>query len=100
MPSRYENFSNAIVEALACGIPFLASDVGGNRLLAAEECGHLFQQESQDSLTSCLQKLMADRATLKSNGAFGVGYVKAHYSWAASAERLEHILTSRLGVKG
>ncbi|SLM49971.1 protein of unknown function [Nitrospira japonica] len=99
MPSRYENFSNAIVEALACGIPFLGSDVGGNKLLAEAGCGHLFEQQSHDSLTSCLRKLMADRATLKLNGAFGVEYVRTHYSWAASAERLEHVLTSRLGVK-
>src|SRR5690606_37809409 len=34
MPSRYENFSNAVLEGLACGVPFLASNVGGNRIYA------------------------------------------------------------------
>ena len=34
MPSRYENYSNAALEALACGMPFLASGVGGNQSLA------------------------------------------------------------------
>ena len=44
MPSRYENYSNAVLEALACGVPFLVSDVGGNRRLAETEGGWLFAQ--------------------------------------------------------
>ena len=50
MPSRYENFSNAVLEALACGVPFLVSDVGGNRCLAEDEGGWHFTPGSADSL--------------------------------------------------
>ncbi len=98
MPSRYENFSNAIVEALACGVPFLASDVGGNRELAATGGGRLFQQQSIQSLSTCLRQVMDDREALKSGGTLGADYVRRHYSWAASAERLEQVFVSRMGV--
>ena len=51
MPSRYENHSNAILEAMAgCGVPFLASNVGGNRRLSETGAGVLFDTESITSL--------------------------------------------------
>ena len=57
MPSRYENYSNAVLEALACGVPFLVSDVGGNRCLVETEGGWLFAQGSADSLAQTLHSI-------------------------------------------
>lgn len=99
MPSRYENFSNAVLEAMACGIPFLGSDIGGNRMLAETGAGWLFEPKSAASLSACLRSLIANRAEMKAHGDIGSGYVRGRYSWAASAERLEWIIASRLGVK-
>ena len=99
MPSRYENFSNAILEALACGVPFLASDVGGNRILAKAVGGFLFQENSVHSLAISLRQISESSLEMKAQGLFGAEYVRRKYTWAASAECLEHIITSRLGVK-
>jgi glycosyltransferase involved in cell wall biosynthesis len=100
MPSRYENFSNAILEALACGVPFLASDVGGNRILAKAVGGFLFQENSVHSLTMSLRQISESSQEMIAQGLFGAEYVRRKYTWVASAECLEHIITSRLGVKG
>jgi len=100
MPSRYENFSNAILEALACGVPFLASDVGGNRILAKAVGGFLFQESSVHSLAMSLRHISESSQEMNAQGLFGAEYVRRKYNWAASAECLEHIFTSRLGVKG
>jgi len=100
MPSRYENFSNAILEALACGVPFLASDVGGNRILAKAVGGVLFQEDSVRSLAISLRQTSERALEMKAQGLFGAEYVRQKYTWSASAECLEHIIRSRLGVKG
>ena len=96
MPSRYETMSNAILEALACEVPFLASGVGGNRIIARTGGGWLFQHECAKSLSTCLQHIIENRQEMKSRGTLGAEYVRKHYSWSASAERLESIIKSRL----
>jgi glycosyltransferase involved in cell wall biosynthesis len=99
MPSRYENFSNAILEALACGVPFLASNVGGNRILAKAVGGSLCKVNSVHSLTVSLRHIIESSQDIKSQGLFGAEYVRRKYSWAASAECLEQIIAARMGVK-
>jgi glycosyltransferase involved in cell wall biosynthesis len=99
MPSRYENFSNAIVEGMACGVPFLASEVGGNKILAKAAGGYLFESESIHSLTLALRQLSESSRELKTQGLVGADYVKKIYTWKSSAECLERIITSRLNVK-
>jgi glycosyltransferase involved in cell wall biosynthesis len=100
MPSRYENFSNAIIEALACGVPFLGSDVGGNKILAKDVGGCLFDANSADSLEMSLRQINESSQDMKEQGLLGAEYVRRKYTWAATAECLEHIIRSRLGIKG
>lgn len=96
MPSRYENFSNAILEGMACGVPFLASEVGGNPSLAQSEAGWLFSSGSAASLSECLEKIVNDKTELRVRSESGFRHVKSCYSWDASAKRLEDALSSYL----
>lgn len=99
MPSRYENFSNTIVEALACGVPFLGSDVGGNRMLASSKAGCLFECGSISSLVYMLQKAHDNKLELRAHGHASSIQVRARYNWKTSAELLESVIRSRLGVR-
>jgi glycosyltransferase involved in cell wall biosynthesis len=99
MPSRYETNSNALLEAMACGIPFLASNVGGNLKLGKTGAGWLFESESIPSLSQCLRRVIKNRPELKARGEISSRSMRNYPSWAASAERLEAIISSRLGVK-
>lgn len=89
MPSRYENYSNAAIEALACGVPFLASGVGGNRSLAETQGGWLFTSGSDDSLAEGLRFIADKQCEARERGIQGSEQVRHRYSWLASANRLE-----------
>jgi len=99
MPSRYENFSNALLEAMACGVPFLASGVGGNRIMAESGAGWLFEGGSLSSLVARLNEILKNGSELKARGKIGFDYVKKYHSWSVTAESLEKIIVSRLGVE-
>jgi glycosyltransferase involved in cell wall biosynthesis len=99
MPSRYETLSNAVLEAMACGVPFAASEVGGSKDLAKTNAGWLFEPESVPALSQLLRNIMGNHAELATRGERGSQHVQHHYSWQASAERLEGIIASRLGVR-
>jgi glycosyltransferase involved in cell wall biosynthesis len=99
MPSRYENFSNAILEAMACSVPFLSSDTGGNRLLESTGAGWLFETNSDVSLADGLLKILEDRPELRARGEKARLAVQGRYSWKVSAECLERIIWSRFGIK-
>jgi glycosyltransferase involved in cell wall biosynthesis len=95
MPSRYENFSNSLLEGMACGLPFLASEVGGNRIMAQSGAGWLFDPGSVDSLSAHLTEIAANSCELKRRGHRGFDYVRSHHSWPAAAERLEQIFLAQ-----
>ena len=100
MPSRYENLSNSAVEAIACGVPFLGSDIGGNRMLVEAGAGWLFEPDSATSLTARLREILGTGTEIKKCGRAGLESVRDRYSWDATAERLEWIMSTRLGVAG
>lgn len=65
-PSRFEGFPNALTEALAMGLPCLASDtIGCSDLIKSGENGLLFKSGDVDSLKEGLRVLLADEALQK-----------------------------------
>jgi glycosyltransferase involved in cell wall biosynthesis len=62
LPSLKEGFSNAILEALACGCPVLASDAGGNGEAITPETGWLHRAGDQEGLRRDLAAALAGDA--------------------------------------
>jgi len=62
MPSRFEGLSIAMIEAMACGLPIIASDAPGLRTYIKHgENGLLFPIEDHDALAKLIIELAEDR---------------------------------------
>jgi glycosyltransferase involved in cell wall biosynthesis len=69
LPSIYEGLPNVVCEAMACGLPILASDLGDNPYLVRDGVnGFLFDPHSTDSMAAVIQKFcglaVAERAEM------------------------------------
>ena len=86
LPSANEGMSNALLEALASGLPVIVTDTGGSQELVQEgENGYIIERESE-AIIVAVRKLLADEALRVSMGqksrARAVGQ-----SWAQVAEQ-------------
>jgi glycosyltransferase involved in cell wall biosynthesis len=60
--SNYETFGLAIVEAMAAGIPVVATDAGGtNELVKNNQTGLLIEKDNQGQLCSAIKSLHEDK---------------------------------------
>jgi glycosyltransferase involved in cell wall biosynthesis len=70
--SHEEGFSNAILEAMAAGLPVIATDVGGNRESVADgETGLIVPAKDPAALSTAILALASDAALRRRFGAAG-----------------------------
>lgn len=63
LPSMNEGFANAALEAMACGVPVVASDAGGNTETVLDgRTGLTFPRGDARALGSAIARMAADRA--------------------------------------
>ena len=85
--SQYEGMSNVVLEAMACGLPVIASRVAGNDELVREgETGFLFDLQEPASLINAFRQLMSDRALRARLGAAARNRVTKNFSWSNVAK--------------
>ncbi|BDF71921.1 glycosyl transferase [Oscillospiraceae bacterium] len=60
--SRHEALSFLIIEAMAAGLPVIATDMGGNRDIVNDEagCGALVEYDNPESMAQAMKRLMED----------------------------------------
>lgn len=94
-PSLYEGMPNTVLEAMATGLPVIASDIfGNNDLVYHKENGLLFPLERPDRLGHYI-RIMAKYSQLKKE--YGVKsrlIVETKYSWDKIAQAYDILLHS------
>ena len=84
LPSLAEGISNTILEAMASGLPVLATDVGGNaELIVAAQTGELVPATDVAAMAAALLRLAADPVRATALGRAGRQRVVQHFSLPA-----------------
>ena len=88
-PSHYEGFSGALVEAMMCGIPIIASNIPMNmEAVESENTALVFKVMSIEELYLCMKKMiqrygemiqMGQRARVKANNHFDIANIASVY---------------------
>lgn len=79
--SDYEGTPNVLLEAMATGLPVVATSVGGvDEVVRDGETGYLAEPEGQGALFKALLKMIGDGNLRREFGAYGREYVLAHHS--------------------
>jgi D-inositol-3-phosphate glycosyltransferase len=88
VPSHYESFGMVALEAMACGTPVIASDVGGLSFIVRNgETGFLIPDQDVDAWADTMQRLLHDpglRAELGRRGS----QVAQQYAWPRITDRI------------
>jgi len=115
-PSRCEGWSLPLIEAIACGTPFISTRFGGHSeylgflpeadiiqtKLGPVDCqafkdavGHSdgdFGQWAYPDVTDLAQRILAAAALPGASGLAGSDHVRQHYCWDLAAEKILHFL--------
>ncbi|RME08298.1 MAG: glycosyltransferase, partial [Anaerolineae bacterium] len=102
MPSLREGLPLTLLEALAAGVPVVATDTGGVRALLGEEAGLVVPPADVAALVAACERLLSDEALRERLGARGRSLVQTRYSLRRTADRLAALyleLAEGRGVK-
>ena len=97
-PSLEDAFNLPILEAMACGLPVIASaNAGASEFIRDGETG-LILRDPQDhlELASLIRRIQAENGLRLSMGAAASDYVMMNCSWDDNAERTRQLLESTL----
>jgi D-inositol-3-phosphate glycosyltransferase len=97
VPSHYESFGLVALEAMACGTPVVASQVGGLAFLIRDGVtGFTVPADEPQSLADCLRRLVTDPALRLQMGENAANFAR-EYRWQNIAEKVLNLYQQVVG---
>ena len=89
LPSRYEPYGLALLEAMAYGVPCVGTRVGGiPEIIVEGETGRLVEPDDPEALAQALASLLEDPAQASAFGAAGRARVEGELNWDGVVARM------------
>lgn len=97
IPSHYETFGLVAIEAMACGTPVIASDVGGLKFtVLSEQTGLRVSPQDTAAFATAIDRLLTNKAWARNLGTCGSLQVNQQFSWTMIANQLSRLYQSLL----
>ncbi|WP_310425221.1 glycosyltransferase family 1 protein [Chamaesiphon sp. VAR_48_metabat_135_sub] len=97
IPSHYEPFGLVAIEAMACGTPVVASDVGGLKFtVVPEETGLLVPAKDEAAFAQAIERILTDDLWAQQMRKQAVTRVQDNFSWTGVAVQLSDLYRSLL----
>ena len=94
--SHYEGMPNVVLEAMACGLPIVASRIMGHEELVAHGTqGFLVGLHESEKLDEALLQLMQNAELCSQMGQAARTQVEENYSWKAAADQFVDLLQEK-----
>ena len=101
LPSYDEGLPNGVLEAMACGLPVVATDVGGiPEAVTHGENGLLVPPRAVPPLVAALTELIRDPALRDAMGRAALDRIRTRFLWHRSAEHLLRIYRELVATHG
>ncbi|MDX2097803.1 MAG: glycosyltransferase family 1 protein [Leptolyngbyaceae cyanobacterium bins.59] len=92
IPSHYEPFGLVAIEAMACGTPVVASDVGGLKFtVVPRETGWLVPPQNETAFAEAIDRVLGDALWGRKMGKQASLRVQQNFSWTGVGIQLSHL---------
>jgi glycosyltransferase involved in cell wall biosynthesis len=91
LPSYCDPFSLAVLEAMACARPVVATNAGGPRYLVSDLGGRKVPPGDPAALATALRELLGNASLRRAMGNHNRKLVEERYAWSRVVDRLEDL---------